>query len=37
MGIISEPEEEMIALKKEKIGQSVLMAEISVSRQRAFP
>ena len=30
MGIISEPEEEMIALKKEKIGQSVLMAEISV-------
>jgi hypothetical protein len=30
MAKISEPEEEMIALKKEKIGQSVLMAEISV-------
>src|SRR5271165_4693469 len=30
MGIISEPEEEMIALKKEKIGQSILMAEISI-------
>ena len=30
MGVISEPEGEMIALKKEKIGQSILMAEISV-------
>jgi hypothetical protein len=30
MAVIPEPEEETIALKKEKIGQSVLMAEISV-------
>ena len=30
MAMISEPEEEMIALKKEKIGQSILTAEISV-------
>ena len=30
MRIISEPEEEMIALKKEKIGQSILTAEISI-------
>ena len=30
MAMISEPEEEMIALKTEKIGQSILTAEISV-------